>query len=88
MEGFIMKFNIKALALACAILWGAAILLVGLANLIWGSYGQHFLQILSFYPGYHATRSIGQVVLVTLYAVADGLIGGAVFGWLYNRLAA
>jgi len=46
-----MKFNVKALALACAILWGAAILLVGLANLIWGGYGQHFLQTLSsFYP--------------------------------------
>ena len=83
-----MKFNVKALALACAVLWGAAILLVGLANLIWGSYGQKLLQTLSFYHGYHAIRSIGQVVLVTLYAVADGLIGGAVFGWLYNRLAA
>ena len=83
-----MKFDVKALALACAILWGGAILLVGLANLIWGGYGQHFLQTLSScYPGYHATRSIGEVVIVTLYAVADGLIGGAVFGWLYNRLA-
>ena len=61
----------------------------GLANLICGGYGQHFLQTLSsFYPGYHATHSIGQVVIVTLYAMADGLIGGAVFGWLYNRLAA
>jgi hypothetical protein len=83
-----MKFDVKALALACSILWGAAILLVGLANLIWGGYGQLFLQTLSsFYPGYHATRSIGEVVIVTLYAVADGLIGGTVFGWLYNRLA-
>jgi hypothetical protein len=26
-------------------------------------------------------------VIGTLYAVADGLIGGAVFGWLYNWLA-
>jgi hypothetical protein len=42
-----MKFNVKALALACAILWGSAILFVGLANLICGDYGQHFLQRLS-----------------------------------------
>jgi hypothetical protein len=43
---------------------------------------------MSCYPGYKATHSIGEVVIVTLYAVADGFIGGTVFGWLYNRLAA
>jgi hypothetical protein len=83
-----MKFNIKALAIACAILWGGAVLVVALVNLICVGYAQRFLELLaSFYPGYHATRSIGEVILVTLYAIADGLIGGAVFGWLYNRLA-
>ncbi len=83
-----MKFNIKALAIACAILWGGAVLVVAVVNLFCGSYALHFLQCLaSFYPGYHATRSIVEVVIVTLYAIADGLIGGAVFGWLYNRLA-
>jgi hypothetical protein len=81
-----MRFDIKALALACAILWGGATFLVGVANLTFAGYGQRFLEVLSsFYPGYHATRSIGEVVIVTLYAVADGLIGGFVFGWLYNR---
>ncbi len=39
-----MKFNIKALALAWAILWGLVMLVTGLANLIWGNYGQQFLQ--------------------------------------------
>jgi len=82
-----MRFDIKALALACAILWGGATFLVGLVNLIVAGYGQNFLEMLSScYPGYHATRSIGEVVIVTLYAIADGLIGGFVFGWLYNRL--
>jgi hypothetical protein len=83
-----MKFDIKALAIACAILWGGAVLVVALVNLICGCYAQHFLELLaSFYPGYHATRSFGEVVIVTLYAIADGLIGGLIFGWLYNRLA-
>ena len=56
-----MKFNIRALALASAILWGGCVLLVGVANLICASYGQHFLEMLSsFYPGYHATRSFAE----------------------------
>jgi hypothetical protein len=83
-----MRFDIKALALACAILWGAAVLLVALVNLVNGSYGGYFLELLSsWYPGYHAARSIAQVAIVTLYAVVDGLIGGAIFAWLYNGLA-
>jgi TRAP-type mannitol/chloroaromatic compound transport system permease large subunit len=73
-----MKFNTKALALTSGILWGLAMLVMGLANLIWGNYGQHFLQTMSsVYPGYHATRSVAEVVVGTLYGAADGLIGGA-----------
>jgi len=83
-----MKLNTKALALASAILWGFAMLGTGLANLIWGGYGQQFLQTMSsVYPGYHATRSVAEVVVLTLYGVVDGLIGGAVFAWLYNQFA-
>ena len=81
-----MKLNTKALALASAILWGLAMLLVSLANLIWGTYGQQFLQTTSsVYPGYHPTRSIAEVVIGTLYGAVDGLIAGAVFAWLYNQ---
>jgi len=80
-----MKFDIKALALAWGILWGGAVLLVALVNLAPCGYGQHFLELLSScYPGYHATHSFWQIILVTVYAFLDGLIGGLVFGWLYN----
>ncbi len=83
-----MKISVKGLALASGILWGLAMLGMGLANLIWANYGQQFLQIMaSVYPGYHATRSIAQVIVGTLYGAADGLIGGAVFAWLYNQFA-
>jgi len=81
-----MKLSIKGLALASGILWGVAMLGMGLANLIWGSYGQQFLQTMtSVYPGYHATRNFAEVIIGTLYGFVDGLIAGAVFAWLYNQ---
>ena len=82
-----MKLGVKGLALASAILWGLAMLVMGLSNLVWGSYGQQFLQTMSsIYPGYHATHSIVEVVVGTLYGFVDGLCGGAAFAWLYNQL--
>jgi len=74
--------------MASGILWGLAMLGMGLANLIWSSYGQQFLQTMaSVYPGYHATRSVAEVIVGTLYGAVDGFIAGAVFAWLYNQLA-
>ncbi len=31
--------------------------------------------------------SIAEVVIGTIYGTVDGLIGGAVFAWLYNQFA-
>jgi hypothetical protein len=84
-----MKFSIKGLALTSGILWGLTMLGMGLANLIWGNYGQQFLQTMSsVYPGYHTTRSIVEVIVGTLYGAVDGFIAGGVFAWLYNQFAA
>lgn len=80
-----MKLNIKALALAIAILWGFAVFIVGVANIMWPAYGIAFLQLLaSVYPGYHATGSFGDLIVGILYALFDGLVGSLIFGWLYN----
>jgi len=59
-----MKFSIKGLALTSGILWGLTMLGMGLANLIWGNYGQQFLQTMSsVYPGSECARSQrGQLV--------------------------
>lgn len=83
-----MRLNIKAWALSWGLLWGGALLLVGLVNMVWAGYGQGFLDfVASIYPGYHAKPSIVEVVIATVYGFVDGCIGGAIFGWLYNRLA-
>ncbi len=83
-----MRLNTVAMAVAFGILWGACVLLVGIANMIWPGYGQAFLQVCaSIYPGYHFGTGVGSVFIGTIYALIDGFIGGAIFGWLYNRLA-
>jgi hypothetical protein len=86
--GDTMKINVTALGLTAGFFWGAALLIVGSANLIWPSYGQSFLDLAaSVYPGYRPGAGLGSVMIGTLYGVVDGAIAGAVFGWLYNLVA-
>jgi len=83
-----MKINITALALTAGLVWGAALLVVGTANLMWPGYGRAFLDLAaSLYPGYHPGRAFGSVVTGTLYSMVDGAIAGTVLGWLYNSLS-
>lgn len=83
-----MTLDLKALTWTAAIVWGAACLLTGLANLIAPAYGVAFLNLAaSIYPGYHGPAGFGSVIVVTLYGALDGAVCGAVFGWVYNRLA-
>jgi ABC-type phosphate transport system permease subunit len=84
-----MKLSLRALALAAGILWALALFLTGAINLIWRGYGDTFLKMMaSVYPGYHASGSIGDLIVGTLYAFLDGVICGFVFGCLYNRFVA
>jgi len=80
-----MRLSVKSLALAGAILWGGCVLVMALANLVYPTYGKALLDVCaSIYPGYHASGTIGDAIVGTLYAVVDGGVGGAIFGWLYN----
>jgi hypothetical protein len=77
--------NMRALPVAIGILWGCAVFLVGVANLIWPRYGISFLKLLdSVYPSYRATRSLGDLIVGVVYALFDGVVGSLIFGWLYN----
>jgi len=81
--------NIRALALSFGSIWAASVLFVGLAHVVWPSYGGTFLDLTaSIYPGFHPSNSLGAVIVGTLYAFVDGGVGGAIFAWLYNRLGA
>lgn len=80
-----MQLNIKAFALAAGLVWG-----VGLLILTWwiialeGATGDVTL-IGRIYPGYRITP-LGSVIGLA-WAFFDGLVGGAIFAWLYNFLA-
>ncbi len=83
-----MKLSVKGFTITCGVIWGAALFMAGLGNLIWPTYGGAFLEAIdSIYPGYHAGTGFGSVIVVSLYGVLDAAIGGAVFAWLYNRFA-
>ncbi len=79
-----MKLNIKAFALTFGLLWG-----FGLFFLTWwiiafdgSSEGPNFIN--RIYRGY-AITPLGSVIGL-VWAFFDGLVGGAIFAWLYNRL--
>jgi len=80
-----MKLNVKAFALTCGLVWG-----FGLFALTWwiiafdGATGERTL-IGHLYLGYSISPAGSVIGLV--WAFFDGLIGGALFAWLYNALA-
>ena len=84
-----MRLSLKSVVFAAALVWGVyGILLTGILNLILPPYGEHFLITMSsVYPGYHMTRTLPDLLIGTGYGLADGAVGGLLFGWLYNCFA-
>jgi hypothetical protein len=83
-----MNISLKAISLSSAILWGCAMLLVGLIHMAAPSYGGDFLRIMSsVYPGADTVPTLARVLLGTVYGFVDGAIAGFFFGWLYRSFA-
>lgn len=78
----------KGLGLALGVFWGVALALWTLVVILTGtSYSQEVLGLIgSIYPGY-AVSWVG-VGLGLVYGFVDGLIGGALIAWLYNKFSA
>ena len=80
-----MKINVKAFALAAGLWWG-----VGLFALTWwmilfqGATGDPTV-IGRVYRGY-SLSPIGSVIGLG-WGFVDGLVGGAILAWLYNRVS-
>jgi len=72
--------------LALGIIWGAVLGLCMVGTLTIGYPGEALYPMFAaIYPGVDVSW-IG-AGLLTIFAFLDGLIGGAVFAWLYNKLA-
>jgi len=83
-----MRLSLKSIALTAAILWGGAMLVVGLLHMADPAYGGAFLQMMSsVYPGADTAPTLGRVLLGTVYGFVDGAIGGCLFGLLYRAFA-
>jgi hypothetical protein len=80
-----MGLNTKAFAFTCGILWGATVMLATWWLLIFGFEGQLMRMLDHFYFGYSV--SWGGGVVGGIWGLVDGLIGGFVFAWLYNKFA-
>lgn len=79
-----MKIEIKRLAMAAGILWGAAIFVVTLISLANG-YGSEFLNILvNVYPGY-SISALGSVIGL-VYGFIDAFVWVYLLWWVYSLL--
>lgn len=80
-----MKLNIKAFSLACGLMWGLGVFcLAWWIMLFEGATGEAFF-LGHLYRGFNISP-LGSVIGL-VWAFFDGLFGGAIFAWLYNKLA-
>lgn len=83
-----MRLSLKAITLSGCILWGFAMLFVGLIHMADPSYGSEFLRMMSsIYPGADTAPTLGRVFLGTLYGCLDGAFAACLFGLLYGAFA-
>ena len=79
-----MKLQVKAFSLTCGIIWGLGLLLITWWIMLFeGATGQPTL-IGKVYLGYNLSFTGSLIGL--LWGFVDGIIGGAIFAWLYNTL--
>ena len=80
-----MKLNVKAFALTCGLVWGLGLFALTWWIIVFDGTTREPTLIGKLYRGYTISAVGSAIGLV--WAFFDGLIGGAVFAWLYNKTA-
>ena len=79
------KLDVKAFGLACGIMWGVAMLLLGIINTFcaWGSGIERIMATvyIGYKPGLLGSAIGG------IWGFADAGIGGLALAWLYNKFS-
>jgi hypothetical protein len=80
-----MKLSAKALAITIGVLWGGAMLVLGILNMMIPPYGADILVVMgSIYPGIYGSGTISEALVGAAYGAIDGALGGLLIAWLYN----
>jgi hypothetical protein len=79
-----VKLNIKAFAVACSLVWGFGVFFLTWWIIAFDGATGEMTWLGHLYRGYEISP-IGSLIGL-LWALIDGLIGGAIFAWLYNLL--
>ncbi|MFH1412304.1 MAG: bacteriophage holin [Candidatus Omnitrophota bacterium] len=81
-----MKLDAKALGLSMGIVWGGALIVLGVIAMIRPSYCADFVAALgSKYIGYNSTP-VGSLI-GGIWGFLDAGIGGVLIAWLYNKFS-
>ena len=79
-----MRLNVKAFALTTGIVWGLGVFLLTWWIIAFEGATREVTIIGRLYRGYNISP-LGSVVGLA-WAFGDGLVGGAIFAWLYNMI--
>jgi hypothetical protein len=79
-----MKLNVKAFALALGLIWGFGLFFLTSWIMAFDGATGEATFIGHVYRGYDISPAGSLIGLV--WAFPDGLIGGAIFAWLYNAI--
>jgi len=80
-----MKLNVKALALTCGLLWGIGLIIITWWIMLFEGATGEITFLGRIYIGYNISLTGSLIGL--LWGFFDGMIGGAIFAWLYNLLS-
>jgi len=81
-----MKLNVKAFAFTCGLIWGFGILFLTWWIMLFDGATGEITIIGKIYRGYNI--SFAGSIFGLIWGFFDGLAGGFIFAWLYNKLTA
>lgn len=80
-----MKLNVSAFALTTGLMWGLGLFLLTWWIIAFNGITGEATFIGQVYLGY-SISPLGSIIGL-IWALIDGLIGGALFAWIYNSIA-